>query len=112
MIIYSPLSVNPLDRKASTNDTQEKLKRWLSPPDPWSNHNIARNAHHRDTATWFIQGDTFEEWKSTGSLLWVNGLRAYLSFLSFPSPTANGHRCHSWLWEDYHFVRVTSTILH
>ena len=39
---------------------------------------------------WFIQGDTFRKWKSTGSLLWVNGLRANFSFLSLR--TADGFR--------------------
>src|SRR6267142_4186534 len=96
-------------RKVSTNDTQEKLQRWLSPPDPWSNHNIAREAHHHDTATWFTQGDTFAQWKSTGSLLWVNGLRARLSSLAFR--IAYHFRCLSWLGEDYNFVCVITTIL-
>jgi hypothetical protein len=49
--------------------------KWLSPPDPWKNHNIAREAHHSGTAKWFIQGQAFVEWKSSGSLLWVHGKR-------------------------------------
>jgi hypothetical protein len=42
---------------------------------------MARNAHHRGTATWFTQGDDFSNWKSEGSLLWIHGLRPYI-----PSP--------------------------
>ena len=61
---------------------RQKIRSWLSPPDPWTNYNTARKAHHPGTATWFIQGDTFGKWKSTGSLLWVNGLRAHFSSLS------------------------------
>ena len=62
---------------------QKNIRSWLSPPDPWSNYNTARKAHHPGTATWFTQGDMFGKWKSTGSLLWVNGLRVYFSLSSF-----------------------------
>ena len=55
---------------------QENFRRWLSVPDPWVNHNIARNAHHPGTATWFTQGDIINDWKSTGSTLWIHGLRS------------------------------------
>jgi len=34
-----------------------------SPPDPWKNHNIALSSRLNGTAAWFIQGDTFSEWK-------------------------------------------------
>jgi len=56
---------------------QQNLRRWLSPQDPSTNHNIACNAHHKGTATWFFEGSTYKEWKSTSSesLLWVHGKR-------------------------------------
>jgi hypothetical protein len=56
---------------------QQNLRRWLSPQDPSTNHNIACNAHHKGTATWFFEGRTYKEWKSTSpeSLLWVHGKR-------------------------------------
>ena len=55
---------------------QEAFRRWLSPPDPSKNHNIARKAHHEGSAEWFILGKTFSEWKGTaGSLLWIRGKR-------------------------------------
>jgi len=57
----------------------ESLHTWLSPPDPSTNHNIACRTHHKRTATWFFQGSIFEEWKKTGSLLWIHGKRAHLS---------------------------------
>ena len=62
-------------REASVN---ENFQRWLSAPDPWNNYRTAREAHHLVNAKWFTQGDEFKQWKSTGSLLWVNGLRAHL----------------------------------
>jgi hypothetical protein len=60
------------------NQLRQDLHRWLSPQDPFTNHNIACNAHHKGTATWFYEGRTYEEWKSTGSesLLWIHGKRA------------------------------------
>ncbi len=59
------------------NQLRQDLCRWLSPPDPSTNHNIACNAHHEGTATWFFEGSTYKEWKSTNSdsLLWIHGKR-------------------------------------
>src|ERR1700747_346063 len=59
------------------NQLRENLRRWLSPPDPSTNHNIACNAHHKQAATWFFEGRTYKEWKSTASdsLLWIHGKR-------------------------------------
>ena len=61
----------------------ENIHKWLSPPDPSTNHNIACDTHHKKTATWFFQGNIYREWKSKGSLLWVHGKRTLC--LSFPS---------------------------
>ena len=55
----------------------ESLRRWITPPDPSTNHNIACEIHHRGTAEWFFQGSIFAEWKSNGSLLWIYGKRTY-----------------------------------
>ena len=59
------------------NQLRQDLRRWLSPPDPSTNHNIACSAHHKGTATWFFQGGIFGEWKTTYSLLWVHGKRMF-----------------------------------
>ena len=59
------------------NQLRQDLLRWLSPPDPSTNHNIACGAHHKRTAKWFFQGSFFTEWKSTGSLLWLHGKRMF-----------------------------------
>ena len=63
---------------------REKLQTWLSPPDPSTNHNLARKVHHRGTATWFFQGSIFQEWKSYPSLLWIHGKRTSLHPLLQP----------------------------
>jgi len=59
------------------NQLRQDLRKWLSPPDPSTNHNIACNAHHKGTATWFFEGRTYRDWKSSSrSLLWIHGKRA------------------------------------
>ena len=64
----------------ATANEREKLQSWLSPPDPSTNHNIARKAHHKGTTSWFFQGSIFKQWKSS-PLLWIHGKRTSL-FLS------------------------------
>jgi hypothetical protein len=56
----------------------EEVQRWLSPSDPTSNYNVAREARLEGTVQWFLQGSTFKSWKSTGSLLWIHGKRSFV----------------------------------
>ena len=97
------------------NQLRQELRRWLSPSDPSTNHNIACNAHHKGTATWFFEGRTYEEWKSTGpdstgsdSLLWIHGKRLSLSHSAswhlLMSPTC------SWLRQKHTLVRSAFTV--
>jgi hypothetical protein len=65
---------------------QENLQKWLSPPDPSTNHNIARKAHHKGTASWFFKGGIFEQWKLSSSLLWIHGKRTPLFLSMTPRP--------------------------
>ena len=84
------------------NQLRENIHKWLSPPDPSTNHNIACDTHNKKTASWFFQGSIFREWKSTGSLLWIHGKRA-------PRPTSRQMpsddilNC-SWLRQKYSLV--------
>ncbi|KAF8471608.1 hypothetical protein DFH94DRAFT_655887 [Russula ochroleuca] len=62
--------------KSKRDNLYKDIFKWLSPPDPWKNHNLACKSRHHESASWFIQGDTFKEWKTseaTGSLLWAHG---------------------------------------
>jgi len=59
------------------NQLWGSLHKWLSPPDPSTNHNIACDTHQKRTANWFFQGSIFAGWKSTNSLLWIHGKRAF-----------------------------------
>ena len=56
---------------------QQDVRQWLSPPDPWKNYNLGRESRHTGSGKWWIQGDSYAEWKSLGpsSLLWINGKR-------------------------------------
>jgi hypothetical protein len=70
-------------RIISEKQLRESIHKWLSPPDPSTNHNIACGTHHKKAATWFFQGNIYREWKSKGSLLWIHGKRApYPNLLS------------------------------
>ena len=75
----SSLSVVFDSRQASNIITgaklRERLRKWQSPPDPSTSHNIACECQHEGTAKWFYQGSVFEEWKVSGSLLWIHGKR-------------------------------------
>ncbi len=64
---------------------QQDVRDWLSPPDPWKNHNLARESRHGGTGTWSTEGDTCAEWKSSDAspLLWVHGKRQYFAPYSF-----------------------------
>ena len=68
-IVYGALSI------ILENQLRESVHRWLSPPDPSTNHNIACGTHHKKAAAWFFEGNIYQEWKSRGSLLWIHGKR-------------------------------------
>jgi hypothetical protein len=83
---------------------RDDIHKWLSPPDPSTNHNIACGTHYKKVATWFFQGSMFREWKSSasGSFLWIHGKRA---------PCPNFHPIipddilnFSWLRQEYSLV--------
>jgi hypothetical protein len=74
-----------------TANEREKLQNWFSPPDPSTNHNIARKAHHKGTASWFFRGSIYKQWKSS-PLLWIHGKRMFLFLSITPRPT-DSHIC-------------------
>ena len=93
------------------NQLRQDLRRWLSPPDPSINHNIACSAHHKGTATWFFEGTTYKEWKSTDSesLLWIHGKRVPCPILP-PDVPITSFIC-SWLRQEHTLVRRAFTVL-
>ena len=68
--------LNIVVRNAQREAQQEKIYEWLSPPDPFSNHNTARQRHEPLMGHWFINGKEFEEWRSRpNSIIWLHGIR-------------------------------------
>src|SRR6266571_2925274 len=70
------LIANPC--KSSHTIVGERLRGWLTPPDPSTNHNIACSTQHERTAAWVFNENIFEEWESLGSLLWIHGKGMFL----------------------------------
>jgi archaellum component FlaC len=87
----------------SGDQLRESTHEWLSPPDPSTNHNIACDTHHKKTAAWFFQGRIYQEWKETGSLLWIHGKRLSVP-LSKLTPSDIILSC-SWLGQKCYLVR-------
>jgi hypothetical protein len=75
MALMPPLFPTGANAESVGNQLRERLRNWLSPPNPSINHNIACGSHHDGTAMWFINGHSHKEWKSSSSLLWVHGNR-------------------------------------
>ncbi|KAH9036079.1 hypothetical protein EDB84DRAFT_1437750 [Lactarius hengduanensis] len=72
--VISPVFAdNRVFNTITENQLRESLMKWQSPPDPSTNHNIAGGRQHEGTAEWFFEGNQFENWKVTGSLLWIYG---------------------------------------
>ena len=66
------LSVLALD------EHRQKILRWLSAPDPSSNHNAACKKQQPTTGAWFIEGDAFANWKEKPrSFIWLHGIRTF-----------------------------------
>lgn len=56
------------------SDRFQKVKSWLSAPDPWTNHSAARKRHEPDTGTWLLRSNEYQKWKA-GEIrhLWLYG---------------------------------------
>ncbi|KAH9030417.1 hypothetical protein EDB85DRAFT_1433476 [Lactarius pseudohatsudake] len=68
--------IKEVTEKMDARDWKEMLldlKGWLSPSDPSTNYAIGLRDLHEETASWFLEGRIFQEWFSTGSLLWIHG---------------------------------------
>ena len=83
---------------------RQDVRNWLSPPDPWKNHNLARESRHSGTGTWWIEGDVYAGWKSSGasSLLWIYGKRQY--FILMCLPETDGNSLFSGCRKEHHLV--------
>ena len=109
MFVIKPFATGAgISNLLTGNQLRECLRRWVTPPDPSTNHNIACDIHHGGTAEWFFQGGIFGEWKSTGSLLWVYGKR--MLFPLFPDRFLIAVYLLSRLWQEHPLVRHRSAL--
>ena len=61
------------DRDAAKK--REAILRWLSPPDPSTNHQKALKLRQADTGLWFLGNEQYAEWKaSPSSFIWLHGI--------------------------------------
>ncbi|OQO08792.1 hypothetical protein B0A48_05682 [Cryoendolithus antarcticus] len=72
LTFYCAWSSSRLDPR--NNDMRARLKKWLAPPDPFSNLNKALKSRSADTGKWYLQGKQYEAWKTTGHpYTWLYG---------------------------------------
>ncbi|KAL5328216.1 hypothetical protein ACEPPN_001712 [Leptodophora sp. 'Broadleaf-Isolate-01'] len=61
--------------RLAIGEKQQKIRHWLSSPDPSTNHNAACKLRQATTGEWFLKSDEFEKWKMTSrSFLWLYGI--------------------------------------
>jgi hypothetical protein len=85
------------------DELQQKIHRWLSAPDPSSNHNDACRKRQATTGEWFINGEEFKLWKSgLNSFIWLHGIRRFypwhVSFTTVPDWVTTAGSGKSVLW--------------
>lgn len=57
------------------NDQQQKVIKWLSPPDPSTNYVKALKQRHEDSGQWFLRSADFVKWRTeSNSFLWLYGI--------------------------------------
>ena len=59
---------------AQQADQYRSTDAWLSPPDPWPNHDSARRRHEPDTGHWLLKSEQYGKWRA-GLVrhLWFHG---------------------------------------
>ncbi|KAN0129332.1 hypothetical protein V8E53_012816 [Lactarius tabidus] len=84
------------------------LRKWIAPPDPSVNYNVASRAHQEGTAGWCTKGITVADWKTSGSLLWIHGKpgsgKSILSsaiIRDLESLSATGSACMAYFFFDF-----------
>ena len=56
------------------SDKVDNILCWLSPPDPWTNHNAARGLHQTGTGQWVLDNDAYKAWLCGANRhLWLYG---------------------------------------
>ena len=70
--------IDGLDTKVDTlrvNKKHEKIRKWLSPPDPSSNYNKAAKLRHGSSGSWLLETEPYSNWLLTCEhILWLHGI--------------------------------------
>jgi hypothetical protein len=54
---------------------KNEIMKWLSPVDPMSNQEAAREKHEEETGKWFTEGLKYAMWlEKPNSFLWLYGI--------------------------------------
>lgn len=63
----------------SLDQHRQRIRDWLSAPDPFLNHATARKKRQPLTGDWFLSGEMYKSWRySPRSFLWLYGIRKLL----------------------------------
>ena len=90
---YHNLNVNTYTNSQITLGERilQDLQRWLTPPDHSTNHDIAYSSQHERTAVWVFNENIYQEWESSGALLWLHGKGLSLCSRVDMSPDNSSH---------------------
>lgn len=60
--------------KIASDKRHRAIYKWLSPPDPSTNHNRAAELRHGSSGGWFLRSNAYLKWKTDSqSFVWLNG---------------------------------------
>jgi hypothetical protein len=65
-------------RQEGRTSKYSKVLRWLSTIEFYKRHEILQQQRQHDTGTWMLKNRQYRMWasdKSSGSVLWLNGIR-------------------------------------
>ena len=69
------LTTTTVSNNLRWDEVKDAINKWLDPPDLATSLNLVRQARHKGTAQWFLHGSKFQQWKSSGTLFWIHGMR-------------------------------------
>ena len=74
----------PVSNNLRWDEMKDAINKWLDPPDLATSLNLVRQARHKGTAQWFLNGSQYKQWKSSGTLFWIHGMRMSIFLSSRP----------------------------
>jgi hypothetical protein len=60
------------------DEEHRAMMQWLSPVDPYENHEAAISAQHEGSGNWLLESKEFTDWyQAKNSFLWLSGFRTF-----------------------------------